>query len=414
MNSIVIGRSEHCDVTISSENVSLEHARMSVDNEGHVVLQDLGSTNGTFVNGEIVSDGWILEKGQIVLLADFVFAWEPYAEQLGQKSGANPKLRSAKPRPRMGRRMGVKWIGVTLILLGLVGMAWLGMAIWEPSDAPSDDAPVDGDAKSHVDAPSNQSSEEIEASWRPVIDPITYDYSCMTEEDPVSILLDISTQVVDEVTAAASIDVPIEDEIALGEEYSSYIFDTYEMWTDEEASRRLNVIFDKLVATIESPRGFDYQLWIIDSEEINAFTAGGQVFFFRGLYEFVESNDELAAILAHEIQHNEQAHMNKALQRRELSRELFGDFGYGLFELESMLFQGIGQQDEVECDLHGLDHIIRLGYEGCAVSSLWGRMAESEEEDYLSKVIRSHPYSSSRKQCIIEHIHRVYEQDCHE
>lgn len=51
---IVIGRLPECAVVLSDTNVSRHHAQVAID-DGEVVVTDLGSTNGTFVNGRRVS-----------------------------------------------------------------------------------------------------------------------------------------------------------------------------------------------------------------------------------------------------------------------------------------------------------------------------------------------------------------------
>jgi hypothetical protein len=47
---IIIGRSPECDLPLSPNNVSREHARVSFRNDEYYI-EDLGSTNGTYVNG---------------------------------------------------------------------------------------------------------------------------------------------------------------------------------------------------------------------------------------------------------------------------------------------------------------------------------------------------------------------------
>src|SRR5262245_66635921 len=62
-----IGRSEEADHTIYSAKISKEHARLEVI-EGQYTVRDLGSTNGTFVNGQRVSIH-VLGDGDIIHLA---------------------------------------------------------------------------------------------------------------------------------------------------------------------------------------------------------------------------------------------------------------------------------------------------------------------------------------------------------
>ena len=48
---IIIGRSSDLDMVLVEDMVSRKHAKITTDG-GQVMIQDLGSTNGTFVNGE--------------------------------------------------------------------------------------------------------------------------------------------------------------------------------------------------------------------------------------------------------------------------------------------------------------------------------------------------------------------------
>jgi predicted component of type VI protein secretion system len=51
---ILVGRHAHCDVRIDSSRVSRRHCCLVLE-EGHLVVRDLESTNGTWVNGDRVS-----------------------------------------------------------------------------------------------------------------------------------------------------------------------------------------------------------------------------------------------------------------------------------------------------------------------------------------------------------------------
>jgi hypothetical protein len=72
---IMIGRDSGCDLIIPDRQVSRYHARISRGEEG-VLLEDLGSKNGTFYNGEAISEPVLVQDGgliQIALVQHFVF-----------------------------------------------------------------------------------------------------------------------------------------------------------------------------------------------------------------------------------------------------------------------------------------------------------------------------------------------------
>ena len=62
---LVVGRTPQCQVTIPDSTVSRMHARLYADGQG-VYLEDLGSANGTFLDGERVMGFVRLTDGQIV------------------------------------------------------------------------------------------------------------------------------------------------------------------------------------------------------------------------------------------------------------------------------------------------------------------------------------------------------------
>lgn len=66
---LVVGRDDTCDVVINDEGISRHHARFTIQGL-NVVIEDLGSTNGVFVNGAQVS-ATVLEEGDKVLLGRF-------------------------------------------------------------------------------------------------------------------------------------------------------------------------------------------------------------------------------------------------------------------------------------------------------------------------------------------------------
>lgn len=74
-DALLIGRSGTCDISITNQQVSREHARVVLTENGPI-LEDLGSKNGTFHNGKPVTGSAHLEDGdviQVALAQEFVF-----------------------------------------------------------------------------------------------------------------------------------------------------------------------------------------------------------------------------------------------------------------------------------------------------------------------------------------------------
>jgi pSer/pThr/pTyr-binding forkhead associated (FHA) protein len=64
-SEILLGRDSHCDLPLPNDTVSVRHARLS-HHHGQWWLEDLGSTNGTRLNHDLVSIPTVVINGDIV------------------------------------------------------------------------------------------------------------------------------------------------------------------------------------------------------------------------------------------------------------------------------------------------------------------------------------------------------------
>ena len=72
---ILVGRVASCDIVIHDRQVSRHHARLTVEPEG-ILVDDLGSKNGTHVNGDKITSSIMLQDGdviQVALAQQFIF-----------------------------------------------------------------------------------------------------------------------------------------------------------------------------------------------------------------------------------------------------------------------------------------------------------------------------------------------------
>jgi len=71
-DGVTIGRSRDCDLVLYDTYLSTRHAHLSND-EGDLSIEDLGSTNGTYVNQELVKGRVHLERGDVVQVGGVLF-----------------------------------------------------------------------------------------------------------------------------------------------------------------------------------------------------------------------------------------------------------------------------------------------------------------------------------------------------
>ncbi len=127
---ITLGRAEDNDVVIEAESVSGHHAKIWKAEEGYR-LADLNSTNGTFVNGERITECGLL-PGAVIILGQEEFVFEPAASPLSTTvrirttaEGAAPPVDFTSVSPyRGGRDFRLLWT-ILIILAALAAFAGL-------------------------------------------------------------------------------------------------------------------------------------------------------------------------------------------------------------------------------------------------------------------------------------------------
>jgi pilus assembly protein CpaF len=96
-DEITIGRIQGNDIVLPRGNISKKHARI-VQRDGKVVVLDLKSTNGTYVNGKRISAPQVVKPGDKIQVGDFIIQVSPPVEPVAETPS----------RPSLGTTRGVK------------------------------------------------------------------------------------------------------------------------------------------------------------------------------------------------------------------------------------------------------------------------------------------------------------------
>lgn len=91
-DQFLVGRKEGCDLVVKEGQPSRQHARFSIDAEG-VLLTDLDSTNGTFVNGTRIKGGQRLKNGDLVAFDAAKYRFEAPGEKPAADDGGATVIR---------------------------------------------------------------------------------------------------------------------------------------------------------------------------------------------------------------------------------------------------------------------------------------------------------------------------------
>lgn len=109
-----------------------------------------------------------------------------------------------------------------------------------------------------------------------------------------------------------------QEELSLGPMIAGRVLGARPLWQNATAQHRINVIGRWLASQTARP-DLPWTFGIIDTPEYNAFAApGGYILVTRGLYELVDSDQELAAVLGHEITHVVQRDHYEVIRKQQM------------------------------------------------------------------------------------------------
>ncbi|XQW86947.1 M48 family metallopeptidase [Thalassotalea piscium] len=163
-----------------------------------------------------------------------------------------------------------------------------------------------------------------------------------------------------------------------------------------------------------------WEVVVFDSEQINAFALpGGKIGVYTGILNVAEDQDQLAAIIGHEVGHVIEHHSNERLSSNQLvqvgavaGEAILSQSGVENKELYMMAGMGIAKygflmpysrSHESEADIVGQDLMAKSGFLPEAAITLWQNMAKiskSAPPEFLS----THPSNSTRIDDLTRHL----------
>lgn len=167
-----------------------------------------------------------------------------------------------------------------------------------------------------------------------------------------------------------------------GEDLYEEFVDKNQLYPDERWQEYVRAIGARLL--LHTPdHGKEYHFHVLDGDEVNAFATGdAYIFLSRGLLAFLNSEDQLAAVVGHEIGHVVGRHARKR-RVSELAGKSIGmiaAFATGRGELyrdvanpmTALIVSGYGREMELEADQLGGEFMARAGYDPYAIiETVW-------------------------------------------
>jgi len=213
-------------------------------------------------------------------------------------------------------------------------------------------------------------------------------------------------------------DLTPEQEYYIGRAVAATVFQSYPPLDRPEANAYLNLLGQSLAIFSDRPETFGgYHFVLLDSDEINAFAApGGLILVTRGMIRCCQNEDELAAVLAHEICHVTMKHGLGAIKQgrlteaftiigAETAKQLGGEELAALTEefegsvgdvVKTLTVGGYSRKQELRADLGAVEILRRAGYPEAAIITMLQRMDERLSHSGGLGFAKTHPSASSR------------------
>lgn len=161
--------------------------------------------------------------------------------------------------------------------------------------------------------------------------------------------------------------ISTKEEISIGRSVAKDLEKQYGLVSDQELQDRVARIGAK-IAAVSDRKDLTYSFKVLNSKDVNALALpGGFIYVFKGLVDYMPSDEELAGVLSHEVGHVVKRHtvkqMEKSLVAQVLFGVLFGDRGVLLQNLAyNAIMAGYSRSDERDADQVGFYQAVKAGY----------------------------------------------------
>ena len=202
-----------------------------------------------------------------------------------------------------------------------------------------------------------------------------------------------------------------EQEIALGLSESEKIKKSSTLSSDRQLVARIRQIGDK-IAKVSGRDDFQWEFNVIESDQVNAFCLpGGKVFFYTGILKMMDNDDQIAAVMGHEIAHALARHGAERMSIQMVS-QAGGQILSAVFEVPAQ-YQGLYEQaygvgsnvavmlpfsrsHEHEADQIGVYLMWKAGYDPDAAVVFWQKMQSASQGKSVPEFLSTHPSDQSR------------------
>ena len=195
---------------------------------------------------------------------------------------------------------------------------------------------------------------------------------------------------------------------AMGIQAFEQIAQTTPHATDAATVDYVTCVAEAITAALPADvRQYDWEVIVFEEESANAFALpGGKIGVHTGLLDVAEDQDQLAAVIGHEVAHVLAQHGNERMSQQQLAQigmqaagayvdpsTALGQAGLAALGLGAKygVLMPFSRQQESEADVYGLKLSAAAGFDPAASVPLWENMAAASEGQRPPEFLSTHP-----------------------
>lgn len=202
-------------------------------------------------------------------------------------------------------------------------------------------------------------------------------------------------------------EVSLEEEVAIGRQIVGNLLGAVPLVDDPELQKYVNKVGRWVAEQCERPN-LNWHFGVIESDDLNAFAApGGYVLVTRGLYSMLDSEAELAGVLAHEIGHVISKHHLRVLQKSQvvdLGKQIISQKMGNNQIIQNLIGRGaeivaraLDKRAEFEADRIAIVLTARAGYDSHGLPEVLHLIGHySADDDRVALLFKTHPHPDAR------------------
>lgn len=218
-----------------------------------------------------------------------------------------------------------------------------------------------------------------------------------------------------------------EQEIALGLQSVDQISAQYGgAYPDENLQGLIDAVCDRIIVnSVAADTEWPFECTLLaDQETVNAFALpGGQMFITAALFNRLETEGQLAGVMAHEIGHVVARHSAQQIAKQQLSQGLTGAAVIAAYDpndprsagaaqvaqlISGVVNMSFSREHELQSDELGVLMMAQAGYDPRSLIDVMQILAEAGGDNRQPEFLSTHPYPDNRISEIQRHINELY------